>query len=860
MGNSNAKESRSAENPDANLDVRSERTRNRISRGDLSGFLNLQPASRDRDRHGQNAPLERRETRQERDARRLERDRALRAKERERSMREEHIDGGFLVTLGTYTGIEDFSKPVVRQLQIERKLAPFWRGLNDWSSSWAEHQLVAAARDLPIPPADAPPDPDLVPQPHQQEPGSSQNLGGLTVPLGPRTLSAASDRSEHMGGADTQSSAAPSKSAAFKPRAKAIAAALSVSSRNASATDLTPKEVNLPHDPFVNGQPLEVFLYKEAAECPICFLSYPPYLNRTRCCDQPICSECFVQIKRADPHLPEHHPDSEARDPNQGLPAEVSPELLISEPSACPYCQQPELGVTYEPPPFRRGLVHSTSSAFASSTAMSSQSSLTSSPPLAASQQAARRRGHSLSATAPNVITTDRVRPDWATKLAAARAHQARRAAAATALHTAAFLMGGNDQRSILRPSRFGRRGASEGHGHNTNAPGHGTNAPGQEQAGARGGPDGGGGGGGAETVEGGSSARSASTRRRSRMEELEEMMFMEAVRLSLATEEERKRKEEKALRKEAKKRQQAERKAQKKQGSKDPYGGGSGGGASASSLSLGSGRKRGESGASNLRVEATVQGASQASSKSEDAAHAEDQDDHASGKGKAVDRCPKEAVASSSSSTGSLHIPLGHTRSGSHLRQMSNASSLGSTPADSPAGSYSGPGFLGPDGGGRQAPRIDDTDRDAGSEPLFNFRSLAELVGVNIEDGSPQKTATAGDGGGEAASGPTADTPSPSGRPLPQVTEEEKEEDDAQHVEDARPGQEKKKQAPSSPAVMVTPTDVSRHDTVASACGSPSSDVAVSLEAPVSEAGPEAEHTKHVGRSSITERLSTAH
>jgi hypothetical protein len=39
-------------------------------------------------------------------------------KERERSMQEENVDGGFLVTLGTYIGPEDYSKPVVRQLQV----------------------------------------------------------------------------------------------------------------------------------------------------------------------------------------------------------------------------------------------------------------------------------------------------------------------------------------------------------------------------------------------------------------------------------------------------------------------------------------------------------------------------------------------------------------------------------------------------------------------------------------------------------------------------------------------------------------------------------------------------------------------
>jgi hypothetical protein len=88
-------------------------TRNgRSSRHDLS-FLGIGTSS-ERD-----PALEpRRETKAEREARKLEKERALRVQERERSLREEGVDGGFLVTLGTYTGPEDFSKPIVRQLQV----------------------------------------------------------------------------------------------------------------------------------------------------------------------------------------------------------------------------------------------------------------------------------------------------------------------------------------------------------------------------------------------------------------------------------------------------------------------------------------------------------------------------------------------------------------------------------------------------------------------------------------------------------------------------------------------------------------------------------------------------------------------
>lgn len=64
----------------------------------------------------------RRETKQEREARRLQREKANRERERERSMREENVDGGFLVTQGVYTGVEDYNKSIVRQLMVRKVL------------------------------------------------------------------------------------------------------------------------------------------------------------------------------------------------------------------------------------------------------------------------------------------------------------------------------------------------------------------------------------------------------------------------------------------------------------------------------------------------------------------------------------------------------------------------------------------------------------------------------------------------------------------------------------------------------------------------------------------------------------------
>ncbi|KMU79411.1 hypothetical protein CISG_07842 [Coccidioides immitis RMSCC 3703] len=259
-------------------------------------------------------------------------------------------------------------------------------------------------------------------------------------------------------------------------------------------------------------------------------------------------------IKRPDPHPPEHHDpnNSETTHPDE-------PEgQLVSEPAACPFCVQPEFGVMYTPPPFRRGLAYAASPgvhALANSSAASSASSLVS----GGANPGTRRRAVSISADSPSVITTDRVRPDWATKLAAARAQAARRSAAATALHTAAYMM--NNPGGPGEPRRRGmlRRTAGQDSPGGRTAPSH-VNAMAylaerrvvtdRDNASP------------VDSTTNLAPPRASS--RRSRIDELEEMMMMEAIRLSLAAEEERRKKEEKETRKEAKRREKEAKKAEK--------------------------------------------------------------------------------------------------------------------------------------------------------------------------------------------------------------------------------------------------------------------------------------------------------
>ncbi|PKS12353.1 hypothetical protein jhhlp_001653 [Lomentospora prolificans] len=716
--------------PNLNLDPQassSSRSRNRTSRADFSLLTGFNPA-RAPSTQQTTQPEQRRETRAEREARRLERERVAREKERERSMREEHVDGGYLVTMGIYKGREDFNKPIVRQLQIERKLAPFWRPIEEDVDELTDSQLVAVARGLPVPEPDAPLPPDLLagPQCPVSPNQSTQNLG-LTVP---------GQVPANEPGASAPNSALPSPtSPSRRSRGKAIAEALSHSlrsSRNNSQTDLSLREITLPNDPFVNGRPLELVLYRNSEDCPICFATYPGYLNYTRCCGNLICSECFVQIKRPDPHVPESHGEPGAEiTPNEQ--ARETHNMLVSEPAVCPYCTQPEFGVSYEPPPFRRGLVYATNLPVFGSSAMSSQTSLHSSPAPASptSPTGGRRRGQSLSATAPNVVTTDRIRPDWALKLAAQRTTQARRAAAATALHQAAFIMYNNDRQFTLggRAPRFMRRGLS-----GTGSGGGQSPSPGAAPNSS------------SQTAE---SATQPASRHymteNDRLQQFEEVMMAEAIRLSLAAEEERRRKAEreaaKEAKKEAKKREKEERKNTKLQAKSGTLYADGQASSSRSSLSLGVGRRRGNSGTSSLRMEVSsgLQGGESSGAAASSGGTQSGDTSQSADKGKAVER----GGLSLPTSLSSIPIPqqTGH-HGPSHLRQTSNISSLSSSLVDSPVGSYQNQaGYLerSPDNAfNNRASGVSLADSGAGGpESMFNFTSMASRMGINL-DGPP--------------------------------------------------------------------------------------------------------------------------
>lgn len=540
----------------------------------------------------------------------------------------------------------------------------------------------------------------------------------------------------------------------------------------------------MPQDSFISGQPIEAYLYKDAAECPICFLYYPPYLNKTRCCDQAICSECFVQIKRPDPHPPEHV-DPSAPPPPPAVPADPEEydgdSILVSEPAACPFCVQPEFGVTFEPAPFRRGLTYVNqtpghpiaNASSAMSSASSLESALSGGGPFP-STTGSRRRTTSISATSSTVITTDRVRPDWHQKLAGARAHAARRSAAATALHTAAYLMGNRNQESDGRSfAGFGRRGIlRRGSGADVTSGGNSAsqlnmlalmseriaasaNARAELGSFGEGGP-----GTLAQPLRGNA--------RRTRVDDLEEMMMMEAIRLSLASEEDRRKREEKDAKKEAKRKEKENKKAEKIARKTGAYSNS----VNQSTTSL-----------EHTQSEAALPTAA---------------------KGKGVHRTPTEQSSDDTAPSAATSIlstpvarmttntdavaegPQGHLERArawlqpqdpttmanspykpSHLRTLSNASSSASSMDDSASGSLrnerrglNSSSEASPNASGTNISRgtqdafISGTPPGggAGIEPMFNFRSLAAMVGEDEKVENPHHFESAEDvtGGGQ--------------------------------------------------------------------------------------------------------------
>lgn len=59
------------------------------------------------------------------------------------------VDYGSLQPQGVYTGPQDWNQSVVTQLIVARKIAPFYRPLEEYEESWDDDQILAARKELP---------------------------------------------------------------------------------------------------------------------------------------------------------------------------------------------------------------------------------------------------------------------------------------------------------------------------------------------------------------------------------------------------------------------------------------------------------------------------------------------------------------------------------------------------------------------------------------------------------------------------------------------------------------------------------------------------------------------------------------
>ena len=72
-----------------------------------------------------------------------------------RNAHDETVDYGHLVPQGIYTGTRDWNEQIVAQAIVDRKLAPFYRPLEDYEDDWDDEKILANRKEPPpTPPAE----------------------------------------------------------------------------------------------------------------------------------------------------------------------------------------------------------------------------------------------------------------------------------------------------------------------------------------------------------------------------------------------------------------------------------------------------------------------------------------------------------------------------------------------------------------------------------------------------------------------------------------------------------------------------------------------------------------------------------
>lgn len=166
---------------------------------------------------------------------------------------ETRVDHGYLTPHGIYTGPLDWNQHVVGHLILERRLAPFYRPLEDYDESWDDETILANRKGL---------DSDV----------DAATAGGGGAQEHPRY------GKSHQQRPAREVQKVPSEAQMYRGASECPICFMVRLSMNHNGCHFT-----------------FAYLRNRISQY------YPPNINFSRCCFQAICTECFVQIKRNEP-------------------------------------------------------------------------------------------------------------------------------------------------------------------------------------------------------------------------------------------------------------------------------------------------------------------------------------------------------------------------------------------------------------------------------------------------------------------------------------------------------------------------------------------------------------------------------
>lgn len=178
------------------------------------------------------------------------------------------FDGGSLSPHGIYPGKPDYNPTHVLKHIRERRLAPFYKGLDDYEDEWTDYQLAFYVKERKIPPNPEPSSPVSPSSSNHQTPSNSSSptlhlppsvddQGNSLAPNSPRTrgMSFVEPVQQVLDSPNTGASLISRDKRGARPRAQTTGSSSLIPTR---------------------GKPLEAVVYRGAIECPVCFLvSFP---------------------------------------------------------------------------------------------------------------------------------------------------------------------------------------------------------------------------------------------------------------------------------------------------------------------------------------------------------------------------------------------------------------------------------------------------------------------------------------------------------------------------------------------------------------------------------------------------------